>query len=74
MKIKPPADVNDLLLRLYVIAQEQPVEQFQSTALALLKPVLTFEAAIWGQGQEEKVGLTFTVFICTKNARDGVSV
>ena len=62
MKTTPPADVNDALIRLYVISQEQPIEQFQSTALALLKPVLTFDAAIWGAGSTSESGIDIHSF------------
>ena len=62
MTTKPPADVNDLLVRLYVISHEQPIEQFQSTALALLKPVLTFDAAIWGAGSTTESGIDIHSF------------
>ena len=36
----PSADYNDLLLRLYRLSHEQPIDQFQDSALELLKQVL----------------------------------
>ncbi|QIL70350.1 response regulator transcription factor [Diaphorobacter sp. HDW4B] len=44
----PSADYNDLLLRLYRLSHEQPIDQFQDSALELLKQVLPFDSAMWG--------------------------
>lgn len=48
MKNKPPENINELLLQLYALSHEQSLENFQNTALALLKQVLAFDASIWG--------------------------
>ena len=48
MKNKAPDDANELLLRLYALSKEQPIEHFQNAALMLLKPVVAFDAGIWG--------------------------
>ena len=48
MKNKPPQDANDLLVQLYASSQAQPMAHFQNAALALLKPLVAFDAAIWG--------------------------
>ena len=48
MKNKPPQDANDLLVQLYASSQAQPMAHFQNAALSLLKPLVAFDAAIWG--------------------------
>lgn len=48
MKNKPPEEANELLVQLYALSHEQPIEGFQNAALILLKPVIAFDAAIWG--------------------------
>lgn len=48
MRDKPPGDTNELLVRLYALSHQQPMAQFQDAALAMLKPALPFDAAIWG--------------------------
>lgn len=62
MKSKAPDDVNELLVCLYGLSQEQPVEHFQSAALALLKPVIVFDAAIWGAATISPNGLDIHSF------------
>ena len=44
----PPADFNTLLLRLYRLSQELPIQHFQDAALALIKQVLPFDSSMWG--------------------------
>lgn len=51
------ADYNQLLLRLYRLSHEQPVEHFQDAALELLKPVLPFDSAWWGSATVTDAGL-----------------
>ncbi len=41
-------DYSDLLLRLYRLAHEQPIDCFQDEALGIIKPVLPFDSAMWG--------------------------
>jgi DNA-binding CsgD family transcriptional regulator len=53
----PPRDCNALLLGLYGLAQEQPVDTFQNAALALVKGVLPFDAAIWGTATTQAAGI-----------------
>lgn len=48
MKNKPPQDANDLLVQLYASSHAQPMAHFQNAALVLLKPLVAFDAAIWG--------------------------
>jgi DNA-binding CsgD family transcriptional regulator len=43
-----PADFNTLLLRLYRLSQELPIQLFQDAALAQIKQVLPFDASMWG--------------------------
>ncbi|MDO9075476.1 MAG: LuxR C-terminal-related transcriptional regulator [Rubrivivax sp.] len=50
-------DFSEFLLRLYGLAQEQPVDQFQESALALVRTVLPFDAAMWGSGTLAPAGL-----------------
>ena len=42
------SDYNDLLLRLYRLSHEQPIAEFQDSALELVKQVLPFDSAMWG--------------------------
>jgi len=51
------ADYNHLLLRLYRLSHENPVERFQDEALKLLKPVLPFDSAMWGAATLTAVGI-----------------
>ncbi|RYH52585.1 MAG: response regulator transcription factor [Alcaligenaceae bacterium] len=51
------ADYNQLLLHLYRLSHEQPVEKFQDAALELLKPVLPFDSAWWGSATVTDAGL-----------------
>ena len=51
------ADYNHLLLRLYRLSHENPVECFQDEALKLLKPVLPFDSAMWGAATLTDVGI-----------------
>lgn len=51
------ADYNKLLLHLYRLSHEQPVENFQDAALELLKPVLPFDSAWWGSATVTDSGL-----------------
>lgn len=48
MSTTVPSDYNDLLLNLYRLSHELPIDQFQDGALALLKPALPFDSAMWG--------------------------
>lgn len=51
------ADYNELLLHLYRLSHEQPVENFQDATLELLKPVLPFDSAWWGSATIAAAGL-----------------
>ncbi|WP_234085798.1 helix-turn-helix transcriptional regulator [Azonexus sp. R2A61] len=42
------ADFSELLLALYGLSNELPIESFQNAALALVKRVLPFDASMWG--------------------------
>jgi len=48
---------NHLLLHLYRLSHEQPVEHFQDGALELLKSVLPFDSAMWGSATMTKAGI-----------------
>ena len=73
MKRTPPRDVNDVLVHLYGISQTKPIEQFQSAALALFKPVLTFDAAIWGAGLTTDTGIDIDSFHLHNKSPDMVA-
>lgn len=45
-----------LVLRLYRVVREVPFTQFQDHALRLIKPVLEFDAVIWGMGTSNALG------------------
>ena len=51
------AAYNHLLLHLYRLSHEQPVEHFQDRALDLLKPVLPFDSAMWGSATMTAAGI-----------------
>lgn len=51
------AALDDILLQLYRAAREQPVAAFQDAALALARPLLQFESAIWGSGRLTHPGI-----------------
>lgn len=51
------ADYNQLLLGLYRLSHELPVEQFQDGALQLLKPSLSFDSAMWGAATMTDAGI-----------------
>ena len=53
----PPADFNELLLKLYGLSQEQPMHSFQDAALRLIKPLLPFAAAVWGTASTTPTGI-----------------
>ncbi|MBF5002784.1 helix-turn-helix transcriptional regulator [Diaphorobacter caeni] len=50
-------DHNDVLLRLYRLAHEQPIDLFQDSALALVKQVLPFDSAMWGSATMTRRGI-----------------
>ena len=50
-------DFNDLLLRLYRLAQELPVTHFQDAALAQIKHVLPFDSSMWGTATATTQGI-----------------
>ena len=62
MKNKSPEDANELLVRLYALSHDQPIEHFQNAALALIKPVLAFDAAIWGTASTGAEGIDINSF------------
>ena len=62
MKTKPPEDANELLVQLYGLSHEQPIEHFQKAALTLLKPVVAFDAAIWGSASIGAEGIDIHSF------------
>lgn len=62
MKNKPPEDANEMLIQLYALSHEQPIEGFQSAALILLKPVVAFDATIWGTANTGLGGINIYTF------------
>ena len=52
-----PLNFNDLLLRLYALSQQQPIDTFQDAALQLVKPLLPFDAAVWGTASTKPTGI-----------------
>ncbi|MDR2334183.1 MAG: helix-turn-helix transcriptional regulator [Burkholderiaceae bacterium] len=50
-------EYSHLLLHLYRLSHEQPVEHFQDRALDLLKPVLPFDSAMWGSATMTQAGI-----------------
>ncbi|MFZ4287189.1 helix-turn-helix transcriptional regulator [Variovorax sp. HJSM1_2] len=52
-----PEDFSTLLLRLYRLAQELPIQQFQDAALAQIKLLLPFDSSMWGTGTVTSQGI-----------------
>lgn len=52
-----PEDFNSLLLRLYRLSQELPIQQFQDAALAQIKLVLPFDSSMWGTATATAQGI-----------------
>lgn len=50
MTASAPTGLSEFLLRLHGLVQEQSVDQFQESALARVRTVLPFDAAMWGNG------------------------
>ena len=48
---------SELLLRLYRMAQELPITDFQDAALDLVKPVLPFDSSLWGTAEGKADGV-----------------
>ena len=46
--LQRPDDFNELLLRLYRLSQELPIQHFQDAALEQIKGVLPFDSSMWG--------------------------
>ncbi len=57
--MQPPAphDFSDLLLQLYRLSHERSIDEFQDAALRLLKPVLPFDASMWGTATTAPEGI-----------------
>ena len=55
----PPAphDIGTLLLQLYRLSHELPMQAFQDAALELVKPVLPFDASMWGTATTAEEGI-----------------
>lgn len=49
--------MSDLLLRLYRLSQELPIDLFQDAVMDLIKPVLPFDAAMWGTASTASEGI-----------------
>ena len=52
-----PSDLNELLLRLYRLSHEQPLDRFQDEVLDLLKSVLPFDSSMWGSATLTPTGI-----------------
>ncbi|MCX7276014.1 MAG: LuxR C-terminal-related transcriptional regulator [Burkholderiales bacterium] len=52
-----PTDLNTLLLRLYRLSQELPIQLFQDAALSQIKQVLPFDSSMWGTATTTSVGI-----------------
>lgn len=48
---------NSLLLHLYRLSYELPLEHFQDAALELVKPVLAFDSSMWGSATVTPAGI-----------------
>jgi len=52
-----PDSYNKLLLHLYRLSYELPLDRFQDAALELVKPVLPFDSSMWGSATLTPVGI-----------------
>ncbi|WP_093024044.1 helix-turn-helix transcriptional regulator [Variovorax sp. OV700] len=50
-------DFSELLLQLYRLSHELPISAFQDAALDLIKPVLSFDASMWGTATTADEGI-----------------
>lgn len=50
-------DFSDFLLRLYRLAHESSIETFQDAALGLVKPLIAFDASMWGTATTDRDGI-----------------
>ena len=51
------SDFSDLLLRLYGLSHQLPIDAFQDAALALVKHRVPFDTAMWGSGTLAPAGM-----------------
>lgn len=52
-----PSDLSAILLRLYRLAHERPIDDFQDAALDLMREVLPFDSCMWGTATTTPVGI-----------------
>ncbi|SFB72662.1 regulatory protein, luxR family [Polaromonas sp. OV174] len=52
-----PADFNTLLLRLYRLSEELPIQHFQDAVLTQIKQVLPFDSSMWGTATTTPEGI-----------------
>jgi len=52
-----PTELSALLLQLYRLSQEQPIDEFQDAALHLLRESLPFDSAMWGTATDTPQGI-----------------
>lgn len=52
-----PSSYNELLLHLYRLSHECPIDQFQDAALDLIKPTLPFDSSMWGSARLTPMGI-----------------
>lgn len=52
-----PDSYNKLLLHLYRLSHELPLDRFQDAALELVKPVLPFDSSMWGSATLTSAGI-----------------
>lgn len=52
-----PSNYNELLLRLYRLSYELPIDRFQDEALELVRPVLPFDSSMWGSASLTPTGI-----------------
>lgn len=57
MNKSAPQDFGTLLLRLYRLSHELPIDAFQDAALDLIKPVLPFDSSMWGTATTADEGI-----------------
>jgi DNA-binding CsgD family transcriptional regulator len=64
------ADGNDLLLQLYRLSHEMPIEEFQNAALSLVKPMLPFDSALWATATVTQRGVDMHTMHLHRSSRE----
>jgi len=65
--------VSELLLKLYRLSGESPIDEFQDAALRLLKGSLAFDSSMWGTATTTPVGIEIHTLHLTEQGQEMLS-